>query len=102
MPVAVDELRELADRITTGARCYLAQQHQEVVRGLLEHFPDALAAHLDGSATAAEPFPIVPIRDVVDGRVELALEDLDVAADWQVGEDSGASPADRLDVRASS
>ncbi|HJR25539.1 MAG TPA: NADH-ubiquinone oxidoreductase-F iron-sulfur binding region domain-containing protein [Acidimicrobiales bacterium] len=98
-PVDLDELRVMADRITDGARCYLARQHQDVVRSLLERFPDALAAHLDGRAAGAEPFPIVPLHDIVDGQAVLALEQLEVSADWQVGADSGASPAERLDVR---
>jgi NADH-quinone oxidoreductase subunit F len=94
------DLTKLADGITQGARCYLAQQHQNVVQGLLERFPDALAAHLEGRADAAEPFPIVPLTDIVDGQAVWALEDLDVAPDWSEGEGSGAAPADRLDVRS--
>ena len=44
------QLPQLAARVTDGARCYLAQQHQNVVQSLLARFPDALAAHADGRA----------------------------------------------------
>ena len=93
------DLLKLSDGITQGARCYLAQQHQNVVQGLLERFPDALAAHLEGRADAAEPFPIVPLTDIVDGQAVWATEELDLAPDWSVGDGSGAAPADRLQVR---
>jgi NADH-quinone oxidoreductase subunit F len=98
-----EQLVRLADRVTQGARCFLAQQHQLVVQSLLERFPDALAAHLDGRADAAAPFPIVPIREIVDDQAVLALDELDVEPDWTVGgHDSGAAPAERVNVRARS
>lgn len=94
----LDRLPVLASRVTDGARCYLAQQHQNIVEGLLAHFPEALAAHADGRVTGAASFPIVPLLDIVDGEAVLALDELDVAPDW--GDDSGAAPADRIDVRS--
>jgi NADH:ubiquinone oxidoreductase subunit F (NADH-binding) len=96
-----EQLLRLADRVTQGARCFLAQQHQLVVQSLLEHFPDALAAHLEGRADPAEPFPIVPIREIVDDQAVLALDELEVEPDWTLGDhDSGAAPAERINVRA--
>jgi len=94
----IDRLPALTATVTDGARCYLAQQHQNVVQGLLTHFPEALAAHADGRVTGAAPFPIVPLLDIVDGEAVLALDELDVAPDW--GDDSGAAPADRIEVRS--
>jgi len=94
----LERLPTLIATITDGARCYLAQQHQNVVQGLLAHFPDALAAHADGRADAAGSFPIVPLLDIVDGEAVLALDELDVAPDW--GEGTGATPSDRIDVRS--
>jgi NADH:ubiquinone oxidoreductase subunit F (NADH-binding) len=91
-------LADLAGRVTDGARCFLAQQHQAVVLSLLTHFPEALAAHLEGRADAAEPFPIVALDDIVDGEAVLALDELDLAPDWADG--SAESPSDRIDVRA--
>ena len=91
-------LSALAAAVTDGARCFLAQQHQNVVQSLLAHFPGALAAHVDGRATAAEPFPIVPLDDIVDGEAVLALDELDLAPDW--GDGTTDNPSDRIDVRA--
>ena len=94
----VDLLSIMAGRITDGARCFLAQQHQNVVLSLLQRFPSALADHLEGRAEAAEPVPIVPLDDIVEDEAVLALDELDLAADW--GDGSTPSPSDRLDVRA--
>ena len=93
-----DLLTIMAGRITDGARCFLAQQHQNVVLSLLQRFPSALADHLEGRAEPAEPFPIVPLDDIVEDEAVLALDELDLAADW--GDGSTPSPSDRLDVRA--
>jgi NADH:ubiquinone oxidoreductase subunit F (NADH-binding) len=93
-----EELAVLTSRVTDGARCYLAQQHQNVVQSLLARFPDALAAHADGRATAAGSFPIVPLLDIVDGEAVLALDELDLEPDWGAG--TAATPSDRIDVRA--
>ena len=104
MPEA-DDLSVIPERtasVTDGARCYLAQQHQLVVESLLEGFSDAVAAHADGRAAAAEPYPILPLLDIVDGQAVLDESELDLAPDWSTGADSGASPAARIDVRAQS
>jgi len=95
----LDRLPELLTGITDGARCYLAQQHQDVVQSLLARFPDALAAHVEGRATEAEPFPVVPLVDIVDDEPVLALDELAVLPDWGAGE--ADSPSDRIDVRRS-
>ena len=95
-----EQLRVLAGRVTDGARCFLAQQHQLIVASLLGNFPDALAAHADGRADAADVFPIVPLEDIVDGEAVLDLAQLDLAPDWTTGPDSGMAPADRLQVRS--
>jgi NADH-quinone oxidoreductase subunit F len=97
-PDDLEVLPELASRVTDGARCYLAQQHQNVVQSLLAQFPDALAAHADGRATRAGSYPIVPLLDIVDDQPVLDLDNLDLEPDW--GEGTGATPSDRIDVRA--
>jgi NADH:ubiquinone oxidoreductase subunit F (NADH-binding) len=99
-PADVRRLSRLADTVTTGARCFLAQQQQNVVQSLLARFPDALAAHEQGRASGAEPFPVVPLLDIVDDQAVLALDELEVEPDWTVGHDSGAAPAERVNVRA--
>ena len=99
-PNDLEALPGLVSRVPESARCYLAQQHQDVVGSLLEHFPDAVAAHADGRADAADIFPIVPLVDIVDDEPVLALDELELNPDWGVGEDSGTAPAARVDVRA--
>ncbi len=89
------------DRLSTvadGARCYLATQHQLVVSSVLALFPDAVRLHADGSAPPAEGEPIVPIVDIVEGAAVLDDGQLAKQPDWSFDrEDSGQSPADRLD-----
>ncbi len=97
-PDDVDQLTVLTSRVTDGARCFLAQQHQNVVQSLLSLFPDAVAAHADGRADGAGSFPIVPLVDIVEGEAVLALDELDLPADW--GDGSTTNPSDRIDVRA--
>ena len=94
----LERLPQLASRVTDGARCYLAQQHQNVVQSLLAQFPDALEAHAEGRAAGTGSYPIVPLLDIVDDEAVLDLGDLDVQPDWADGSD--AAPADRIDVRA--
>ena len=97
-PDDLEVLPQLAARVTDGARCYLAQQHQNVVQSLLRLFPDALAAHADGRATGSRSYPIVPLLDIVDDKPILDLDNLDLEPDW--GEGTTATPSDRIDVRA--
>lgn len=52
-PDDLEKLPMLASRVTEGARCFLAQQHQNIVESLLAQFPDALAVHTDGRAAGA-------------------------------------------------
>lgn len=98
-PVETDleMLPALTGHVADGARCYLATQHQMVVESLLTGFPEALAVHADRRASAAEPFPIVPLVDIVDGQAVLALDELEVTPDWGTG--TGAAPAASVDVR---
>ncbi|HET7490027.1 MAG TPA: NADH-ubiquinone oxidoreductase-F iron-sulfur binding region domain-containing protein [Acidimicrobiales bacterium] len=91
--VVADRVATVADR----ARCFLAHQQERVVGGILVQFPDALARHLDPSTPPVTPEPIVPIRDIVGGRAELDLHQLDKQPDWTFEPtDSGQAPADRM------
>jgi len=94
----LEALPALVGRVPEGARCYLAQQHQDVVGSLLRSFPDAVAAHADGRASEADAYPIVPLLDIVDGQAVLDLDQLAVNPDWGTGDYSGASPAALIDV----
>ena len=100
-PDDLDVVRRRVRTVTDGARCYLAQQHQDVVSSILELFPDVLAAHADGAAPPADLEPIAPLVDIVDG--DAVLDDLQLRKqpDWEYEEPwSGQSPADRIDQRA--
>jgi NADH:ubiquinone oxidoreductase subunit F (NADH-binding) len=93
----LDTLPMLTARLTDGARCYLAQQHQNVVESLFARFPEAVVAHADGRAASVGAYPIVPLLDIVDDNPVYDFGELDVKPDW--ADDSGAAPADRIDVR---
>ena len=98
-----DDLRCLTDRVLTvadEARCYLATQHQRVIGSLLEYFPDALQAHLDGGAPTESEL-IAPILDLDGDRAVLVEAHREKQPDWTYDKvDSGQSPADRIDQRA--
>jgi NADH:ubiquinone oxidoreductase subunit F (NADH-binding) len=97
-----DVLVQLADTVTQGARCFLAQQHQAVLMGLLERFPGSLDAHVNRTLGPAEDYPIVPLVDIVDGQAVLDLDQLEVNPDWNADDDTHIAPADRLNIRAHS
>lgn len=105
--VAGDELAILQKRLTTidtGARCFLATQHQLVVRSALELFPAAFQAHADGSVAASEPELIAELLDIeqrADGTGAVYDERHHAKQpDWTFNaEDSGDAPSDWLDQR---
>ncbi|MBA3654357.1 MAG: hypothetical protein H0W70_09205 [Actinobacteria bacterium] len=95
------DLAGIADRVTTvadEARCFLAQQHQQVIDSFLRQFPDALRRHLEPDIAPVAPEPIVPIVDLGDDeRFSLDLGQLDKQPDWSFDpDDSGKTPVDRL------
>jgi len=84
--------------VADGARCNLATQQQVVVGSVLQQFPELVAAHVAGTAVAAEPVAIASIDDLVDGRVVLDDAQRTKQPDWtHDAVDSGQWPADRLD-----
>ncbi|QYG95198.1 hypothetical protein HC251_24055 [Iamia sp. SCSIO 61187] len=83
--------------VSNGARCYLGIQHETVVRSLLEVFPDAIPAHLDGRLPVAPPTLVAPIIDIVDGRAVLDRTQADKQPDWtHDATDSGKTPVERF------
>lgn len=98
------DLAGVEDRLGTvadEARCYLAHQHQLVVRSILRLFPDALQAHAEVDAAPAAPELIAAIIDIADDRVVLDEHHADKQPDWTYDEEySGQAPADRIDQRA--
>lgn len=97
-------LGQLADRAATvseEARCYLAHQHEAVITSLLALFPDEVRARASGTLPAIDPIPILPLRSIEEGRAVLADEQGRKLPDWTFGEpgaESGAWPAERMDV----
>ena len=94
------DLTAIADHVatvSTEARCYLAHQHERVVGGLLELFPEALRRHLDPAQQPTAPEPIVPIKDLTGDSAALDVDQLAKQPDWTFdATDSGTAPVDRL------
>jgi NADH:ubiquinone oxidoreductase subunit F (NADH-binding) len=85
--------------ITDGARCYLATQHQVVVSSVLALYPGAVQRRV-AATEPVEPVPIAAIGDLVDRAVVLDADQATKQPDWSHdSEDSGRSPADRLESR---
>ena len=85
--------------ITDGARCYLATQHQVVVSSILSLYPEAVSRRIS-SGEPVEPVTIAAIADLVEGAVVLDTDQATKQPDWtHEPEDSGQSPADRLESR---
>jgi NADH-quinone oxidoreductase subunit F len=83
--------------VADSARCYLAHQHEAVMRSVMEHFPEDLQAHLDGVAPPREPYLVAELLDIVDGEAVLDARFADKQPDWSFDEVfSGKLPADHL------
>jgi NADH-quinone oxidoreductase subunit F len=95
----VDRIPSHLATIADGARCNLAAQQQAVIGSILDLFPDVVQNHVSGGLDPIEPFLIVPIADIVDGRAELDTRELAKQPDWSFDAiDSGTWPADRFDA----
>ena len=80
------------DTVPDGRRCFLAQQHQDVVRSLLDASWPMVR---DGDAV--DPVRILPIVDVSSGEALLDTGHLDKQPDWSHDDvDSGTWPADTV------
>ena len=89
-------IQKRVDTVADNARCYLAQQHQNVLHSLLELFGDEVEAHLQGTAPAVEPELIAELVDIVDGVATWDERHRDKQPDWSYDEeDSGQVPAER-------
>jgi NADH:ubiquinone oxidoreductase subunit F (NADH-binding) len=87
--------------VTDGARCFLANQTQQVAGSILQHCPDVVQAHLDGRRQASPAHLVAPIVDIVDGQAILDEEQWRKQPDWTYGDtDSGQAPAERYGVSA--
>ena len=87
--------------VTDGARCFLAQQTQQVAGSILQRFPDAVGSHLDETRPAADAYLIAPIVDLRDGEAVLDEGQWTKQPDWTHDErDSGQVPAERYGISA--
>lgn len=87
--------------VDTGARCFLATQHQVVVQSILQLFPGALDGHrLDGDHPVRS-YPVAELVDIEGGVFVLDEGQLTKQPDWtHAAQDSGRSPAEWLDQRS--
>jgi NADH:ubiquinone oxidoreductase subunit F (NADH-binding) len=94
-------LDDHVQRITDGARCFLAHQHQAVLASVTSLFGPTLRRHAVGEVEGVEPVAVVPVVDLTDdGRLLGDMDHLDKNFDWSTGDtDSGAFPAERTDDR---
>lgn len=82
--------------VADGARCYLAQQHQNVLNSLLELYPDEVKAHLEGTAPGVDAELIAELVDISGGVATWDERHRDKQPDWSYDEeDSGQVPAER-------
>ncbi len=98
-PADLDEVQDRLDTVADGARCYLANQQERVIRSALTLFPEPFVAHLERRLGAVDATLVAPILDIVDDRAILDERQADKQPDWTFdAEDSGQSPADRVDA----
>ena len=94
-------VREKLETVTDGARCFLAQQHQTVVRSIMAAFDGQFRAHADGTTVPADAVPIAEILDLQGEAVVIDERQLQKQPDWTYDDvDSGKTPSDRIDERA--
>jgi NADH-quinone oxidoreductase subunit F len=100
-PEELEIVIEKLETVTDGARCYLAQQHQNVVRSIIATFHGQFRAHEDRARPASDEVPIAAIRNLQGDAVLIDEQQLRKQPDWTYDDvDSGASPSDRIDERA--
>ncbi len=98
-PADLDEVQDRLDTVADGARCYLANQQERVIRSVLALFPEPFIAHLERRLGPVDATLVAPILDIVDDRAILDERQAAKQPDWTFdAEESGQSPADRVDV----
>ena len=99
-PDALAQIEARANTVSVEARCFLAHQHEAVVKGLLTAYPDRVAAAADRGLASpqSEPWLIAAITGWDGERFTLDTRQADKQPDWTYGPtDSGQWPADRID-----
>ncbi len=88
-------IRQKLQTVTRGARCYLAQQQEQVVSSILSMFPDAFSAHIGKRRPSVTCELLAPIVDIVGGQAVLDTSHRRRQPDWTYGRtDSGTFPVD--------
>lgn len=95
----IEYLIPVVDHLPDGARCDLGRQHERVVAGILDSFPEVVAAHA-AHAGSAEAMPVAPIVDIDElGRVTYDETQFTKQPDWDHDETwNGQTPAERHQV----
>jgi NADH:ubiquinone oxidoreductase subunit F (NADH-binding) len=89
-------IRERVATVADGARCALAMQQEVVVGSLLEHFPEAVDAHLTRRTAGVEPALVAELVRIDDGTAIVDERHRDKQPDWSYDAvPSGQAPADR-------
>ena len=96
-PSDVDELRARVAKVADGARCSLATQQQVIVASLLDHYADAVDAHVGKTVPGSAPSIIAELVAIADGVAHIDERHAYKQPDWTYDAiDSGRTPAERL------
>ncbi len=88
-------IEDKVQSVATGARCYLATQHEAVLKSLAEVFPRALSVHVDDTVAITEVPLIAPIVDIVDDIAVVDETQATKQPDWSHdATDSGKTPVE--------
>lgn len=101
-PDDLEMVLQKLDTVAVGARCFLAQQHQNVVRSIIAAWHGQFRGHADRVIDGVDSYPVAEAVDLQGQAVVINERQLRKQPDWTYNDvDSGASPADRIDERAS-
>ena len=96
-PEDLDTIRMRLGTITTGARCSLAAQHQEVVGSLLDAFDAQIRSQFQPESTPVEITLVAALEELDAEGARFDRSFADKQLDWSHGaQDSGKTPVDLL------
>jgi NADH-quinone oxidoreductase subunit F len=97
----LDAIEDRVGTVADEARCSLASQHQRVASSILHLFRPHLEAHVRGERPAVDEEPIAAIVDLEGDAFVVDETQREKQPDWTFdAQDSGKSPADRIDQRS--
>jgi NADH-quinone oxidoreductase subunit F len=84
--VDVDEIGSWLDKVTDGARCFLATEERNIVGSILRRFPDEVVAHIEGGrCPRPRPLPLPKLVDLRDGTATYDDNHWRKRPDWTYG-----------------